>query len=349
VHQLLGALHAGDAVGHEALEIQRALRGAGLRSEIYAGRIDGDLQGRARPLAERPERGALLYHFAPGSPATAAALATAGPLGLVYHNVTPAGYFAGWEPEAARLSARAPLELRQLGPRVLVALAHSAFSRADLDAAGFRRTEVVPFPVLLPTTPPSRVLERLWCDGTPTFLCVGRVAPNKGLEDALCAFAAYRRRHVRRSRLLVVGETESCARYAAALRLLEARLRLEDVTWTGRVPEPELNAAYGAADALLFLSSHEGYGAPLVEAMLRGVPVIARDAGAVRETLQGGGALLSGRDPELVADLMAGVQRGGPLRVNVLAAQGRSVDSKRRQDFASCLLRALGPILDEAA
>lgn len=347
-HQLLGALHTGDAVGHEALAIQHALRGAGVASEIYAGRIDDELRGRARPLQQRPQRGACLYHFAPGSPATGAALTAPGPLALVYHNVTPAGLFAGWAAEAARLSALAPSELRQLAPRVKVALAHSGFSRTDLVDAGYGRAEVVPFPVSAPA-PPAPVLARLWGDGLPTFLCVGRVAPNKRLEDVLCAFAAFQRRHVRRSRLLVVGETDSFPRYAAALRRLEARLELAEVWWTGRIAAPELEAAYGAADALLFLSAHEGYGVPLVEAMLRRVPVIARDAGAARETLRGGGALVSAADPEAVADLMAGVLRGGPLREPLLASQERALAALRREDFASCLLRALRPILDEAS
>jgi glycosyltransferase involved in cell wall biosynthesis len=347
-HQLLGALHASDAVGHEALAIQAALQGAGLASEIYAGRIDGELRGRARPLEQRPQRGAWVYHFAPGSPATRAALGAAGPLALLYHNVTPASFLARWQLEAARLSAEAAAELRQLAPRVALALAHSGFSRDDLVAAGFGRAELLPFPDSARRVAACPVLARLWADGRPTFLCVGRVAPNKRLEDVLRAFAVYQSRHGRRSRLVVVGEDASFPRYAAALRRLQGALRLDEVVWTGRIPEPELEAAYQAADALLLLSAHEGYAAPLVEAMLRGVPVIARDAGGVRETLRGGGALLAAADPEAVADLMAGVARGGPLREAVLQTQQRALASRRDEDFAASLLRALGPLLDEA-
>lgn len=350
VHQLLGALHAGDAVGHEALEIQAALRATGRESEIFAGHVDASLIGRAQRLSELPDSAALLYHFAPGSPATRVALASRGPLGLVYHNVTPPEFFAAWAPDAARLSAAAGGELLRLAGRSAVALAHSEFSRGDLESAGFARSEVVPYPVpARPQATASPVLARLWGDGRPTFLAVGRVVPNKRLQDVVAAFAAYTGRHAPRSRLLLVGETESCPRYAEALASLAAELGTGDVILTGRVGEAELAAAYATADALLCLSAHEGYGVPLVEAMQAGLPVIARDAGAVGETLRGGGVLVADAGPATVADLMAALQRGGPLRDAVLAAQCRALAMIAAKDYAARLLEALSPLLAEAA
>jgi glycosyltransferase involved in cell wall biosynthesis len=345
--QLLGALHAADAVGDEARSIQALLRREGFASEIYAGRVDTALAAEARPLQEAPG-GPCLYHFAPGSPATAAALAGGGPLGIVYHNVTPASFFARWSPEAARLSACAPEELRRLAPASRVAVAHSEFSRADLQAAGFSRAEVVPFPVAAPRARPTPVLERMWRDGRPTFLCVGRVVPNKRLEDALAAFAAYQRRHEPRSRLLVIGETDSCAPYARALAGVASSLGVTDAVFCGRASEADLAAAWSAADAMLFLSAHEGYGVPVVEALQRGVPVIARDAGAVRETLRGGGVLVEDASPAATADLMAAVQRGGPLREAVLAGQARALETHRGEEYAPRFLRAIAPLLEAA-
>jgi len=351
VHQLLGALHAGDAVGHEALTIQAVLRRAGCDSEIFAGRIDTCLRQRARPLSERPGRGAaFLYHFAPGSAATGAALGAGGALGVLYHNVTPARFFAGWAPEAARLSAGAPAELGGLAAHAVVSLAHSEFSRADLLQAGFARADVMPYPVPAPKpAAASRVLTRLWDDGRPTFLAVGRVVPNKRLEDAIAAFSAYQRRHTPRSRLLLVGETASCPRYAEALPALAQALGARDVVLTGHVSDAELASAYAVADALVCLSAHEGYGVPLVEAMQARVPVLARDAGAVRETLRGGGALVAEAAPADVADLMAALQRGGALREAALASQGRALAAIESEDYGARLLSALAPLLAAAA
>ena len=54
--------------------------------------------------------------------------------------------------------------------------------------------------------------------------------------------------------------------------------------------------ATGGADAFLCLSEHEGFCIPLLEAFHFGVPVIARDAGAVAEVVGDAGVLLDGDD-----------------------------------------------------
>ena len=149
VHQVLGALHPGDAVGNEALVIRRHLRAAGHSSDIFAGWTDPRLDDEARPLREFEAADGpatvCLYHFSPGSPAGRAALAAAGRLVLVYHNVTPSRFFAGWSDGAARLAARAKGELGELAPRTALALAKSTFSLGDLEAAGFPRVGRLPY------------------------------------------------------------------------------------------------------------------------------------------------------------------------------------------------------------
>jgi glycosyltransferase involved in cell wall biosynthesis len=350
VHQVLGALHFGDAVGNEALAIRGHLRAAGLDSEIFAGFVDPRLGAEARPLrghaADDGSDAACLYHFSPGSPAGRVALQAKGPLAVVYHNVTPARFFAGWSDESAHLAARADRELRELAGHASLGLAKSAFSRRDLEAAGFGASSVLPFVHDSGRrVPPSPVFERLYRDGRAHVLAVGRLAPNKRIEDVLRAFALLQRGPVPRSRLLVVGD-DGLRAYADALRGLARALRLRDVVFCGRIDEDELRSAYGLADVLVSLSEHEGYGVPLVEAMLAGVPVVAYDAGAAAETMGGAGVLLGERRPELVAGVIERLVGDIALRAAVLAGQERVAARIRATDFQVLVLSALAPVLE---
>ena len=88
---------------------------------------------------------------------------------------------------------------------------------------------------------------------------------------------------------------------------------------------------------------------PLQEAMHFGLPVIAYDAGAVRETLRGGGLLLQDKSPELVAELLDRVTHGGDLRRAVLASQARAIAEIRATDFGALLRDRLRPVLEARA
>jgi glycosyltransferase involved in cell wall biosynthesis len=353
VHQVLGALHPGDAVGNEALAIRRHLRAAGLVSDVFAGFVDPQLGAQARTLrefvVEDSPRTTCLYHFSPGSPASRVALLAAGPLVVVYHNVTPARFFLGYSAEAARLALQAEGELSTLARRAVLGLAKSTFSLGDLTAAGFAAARRLPFihdPG--PPHPSSPVFRRLYADGRTHVLAVGRLAPNKRIEDVIHTFALLQRGPLPRSRLLLVGDRGLSA-YAAALAALARELSLRDVVFCGHVEDDELRSAYGLADVLVSLSEHEGYGVPLVEAMLAGVPVVAYDAGAVRETMSGGGVLLTSRRPELVAGVIESLVRDPGLRAAVLAGQEKVAARVRATDFGALLLSALAPVLEGGA
>ena len=354
VHQVVGALHHGDAVGNEVVAVRAILRGAGFESEIAAGEADPRLDAERRPLETLADGAAAddvcLYHFSPGSPAHGAALAWPGRLAVVYHNVTPARFFAGWDAAAVRLALAAGDDLRALAPRATLALAKSEWSRRDLDEAGFARTALMPYVHRLePEAAPSPVLLRLFGDGRANVLSVGRLAPNKRLEDVLRAFALFQRA-VPRSRLILAGDrrlegyVHSLASLARSLRLRE-----RDVVLLGKVEEDELRALYASAHVYLSLSEHEGYGVPLVEAALAGVPVLARDAGAVAETLGGAGVLVAGDAPvTVVAALLERLVRDEALRGAVLAGQARLAARVRAADPRARVLDALAPVLRPA-
>ena len=75
---------------------------------------------------------------------------------------------------------------------------------------------------------------------------------------------------------------------------------------TGSLSPEDLDAVYRGADAVAYVSSYEGFGLPLLEAMQRGVPVLASSTPAMAETA-GDAALLV--DPADVAAIAEGLAR----------------------------------------
>jgi glycosyltransferase involved in cell wall biosynthesis len=351
VHQLLAALSYGDAIGNEALAIQRHLRAAGYESDIFAEGVHPRMAHLARPLWEyasvsSPET-VCLFHFSIGSAAGRLIFHAPDRLVSIYHNITPAHFFLGFHPHLAGLCYHGRRELAAFAPRTALALGDSEYNRRELEEAGYARTGVLPIVLDLEAyrTPPSPVTRGLYDDGRTNILFVGRVIPNKKIDDLIRAFAAYQKGWNRESRLILAGDHRGHERYFARLQELVRELRVEEVVFTGHVDHDELMACYAVSDLFLCLSEHEGFGVPLLEAMVFGLPVIAYDAGAVAETLRGGGILLADKDPVEVAALVDRVLTDEALRSAVLRTQQKAMAALRAVDFGALLLDRLRPVL----
>lgn len=311
IDQVIPAIVEHDAVSNHTFEAQRLLREMGLGSEIYARIIGPGCAGRVRPIEELSssdaERQWLLYQSSIGSPAAEVFAHHRGRKLLDYHNITPAELVERWIPPLgaeARLGRR---QLAELAPLVAAGFADSAYNAAELATAGFARTRVVPLLVEtanVEASPDAAVLAGLMASkaaGGSDWLFVGQLAPHKAQHDLVKAFACYRRAYDERARLHLVGR-EMGQTYKDALRRFVASLGLgAAVELTGSVPATTLAAYYAAADVFVCCSEHEGFCAPVVEAMHRRVPVVAIARAALPETIGDGGVLLGERDPVLVA------------------------------------------------
>jgi glycosyltransferase involved in cell wall biosynthesis len=355
VHQLLAALSYGDAIGNESLQIQRHLRDAGHQSDIFAESVHPRMAHLARPLWEYDEVSSAetvcLYHFSIGSAAGRRIFHAPDRLVSIYHNITPAHFFLGFHPHLAGLCYHGRRELEAFAPRTELALGDSEFNRRELEEAGYARTGVLP--IVMDTTslhqPASPVVQELYADGRTNILFVGRIIPNKKIDDLIRVFAVYQRWVDPRSRLLLVGDHRGHERYYERLQELVRELRVDEVVFTGHVDDRDLRAYYRVGHVFLCLSEHEGFCVPLLEAMEHGLPVIAYAAGAVEETLRGGGVLLRDKDPEQVAELVHAVLHDESLRRAVLATQERARAALRATDFKALLLDRLAPVLDARA
>jgi len=355
IHQVLAALSYGDAIGNEALAIQRLLRQERFESDIFAEKVHPRMASVARPLWDYTKVSApdtvCIFHFSIGSAAGRLVFHAPDRLVSIYHNITPAHWFLGFHPHLAGLCHHGRRELQAFAERTELALGDSEFNRQELESAGYKRTGVLPIVLDLDNykRPPSPVIRKLYRDGRTNILFVGRVIPNKRIEDLIRVFAVYQRYENPRSRLLIAGDHRGFERYYDRLQQMVRTFDLDEVVFTGHVDDDDLMAYYSVADLFLCLSEHEGYCVPLLEAMTFGIPVIAYDAGAVAETLRGGGVLLKEKSPEQISELIGQLQKDARLRNAVLATQQKALAELRRTDYKALLMERLAPVFEASA
>jgi len=348
INQWVPAAHQGDAIGDSARVVREMLRRRGHQSDLFALTIDDALRDDVRPFADPGARrgDVTIFHFALPSPMTAAFATLSGARVLQYHNITPAAFFAPYDPQLFRLAALGRQELQTLAGRVELALGDSEFNRQELEALGFDPTGVLPIAVntaRITNAPRRPALETILADGLINILFVGRIVPNKRIEDHIRLAELYKRNVDSYYRFIFVGRHDGIPRYYAQIRALIAEFQmLPDRFWfTGPVPDEDLGAFYRWADVYVSLSEHEGFCVPLVEAMAADVPVLAYEAGAVAETLGGAGVLFAPKDLELAAEMLGLLVYDRAIRERVLAGQRR-----RLQDFSPAAIDArLGEVL----
>jgi glycosyltransferase involved in cell wall biosynthesis len=310
VHLFVPMLHRRDAVGEHTRTLRDRLLAAGVESRIYIEFPDPATEEETRPFldyeAESAPGDVLVYQFATQSKIADWLASRKQPVIINYHGITPPEYFGSWNNAITRGQTSALQELAHLAPKVDLGIADSAFIAEELRTAGCRQTTVVPVAGVLdpPIEPSAEAAERVRIHqggGGHRWLSVGRLAPNKAHHHTIAALFVARAGGDLGARLTLVG-SPTVPSYAAALKRYAAALGLTDaVDFVSGISDDELAARYRAADVLVLLSDHEGFGVPLVEAMSHGLPIVAHDAGAVREVLDGAGLLLENKSPRSVA------------------------------------------------
>jgi glycosyltransferase involved in cell wall biosynthesis len=334
IDQWVPALHRGDAIGDSARLMRDAFRAWGHEADVYALELDDDLKTDGRPFSAWRAGGpadVVILHYALPSPLSGALETHRGKRVLLHHNITPPGFFLGHDAEMVRICAIGQEEFRRLAPHVDLGLADSEFNRQELEAAGVARTGVLPIYLDFRRyrEPPNPVLLRMLDDGRTNLLFVGRIAPNKRQED-LIRLAAYWRRFISPDvRLLLVGKLPRRRHYYDALQsfFYEEGFTPAEVVFTGHVDHAEMLACYAAADVFVSTSEHEGFGVPLVEAMLLDVPILAYRTSAVPHTLGEAGVQFTEKRVDEVAEMAHRLVADAGLREAVLAGQRRRLQA----------------------
>lgn len=169
-------------------------------------------------------------------------------------------------------------------------IAQSRFAANELcEAIGLPRERVYQLPCWMASagsTDERLVVElrkRHGLAGKQVLLFVGRLARNKQPEQVIQALprltASVHAVFVGCQNEIYQEQLQHCNKLADELGVAER------VHFLGSASDSELSAWYRTADVLVLPSLHECFGMPVVEAMMRGLPVVASDAGSLPEVL----------------------------------------------------------------
>jgi glycosyltransferase involved in cell wall biosynthesis len=136
----------------------------------------------------------------------------------------------------------------------------------------------------------------------PFVLVLGATDPRKNTVNALKAFAQFKHASASKMQMAIVGLT---AGGVASLKLLARELEVaESVVFAEFIMDSDLLALYAAANIFLYPSLYEGFGLPVLEAMISGTPVITTSCGSISE-IAGDAALMV--DPHDVDSIAAAI------------------------------------------
>lgn len=201
--------------------------------------------------------------------------------------------------------------------RVIVAAQQTRTDLVEIAGIHEDRIDVVPYgiaPTGVTPTPEAELRERFALGDRPLILSPSARQPHKNLDRLIEAHALLPAPRP----LLVLPGYATGQDSALAARTAELGLS-DDVRWLGWIDQVDLEGLYLASTLLIFPSLYEGFGLPVLEAMLRGLPVACSGRGSLAEVA--GGAALD-FDPESTEQIAAAVQQllgDGALRDRLIA------------------------------
>ena len=162
---------------------------------------------------------------------------------------------------------------------------------------------------------PQSELVDIFTSPAPVFLNVGTIEPRKNHSYLLDAFDLLWREGSKARLCLVGGIGWKCETLIARIR--NHPQNGSSLFWFGKMGDDGLDYAYRHASSLVISSHAEGFGLPIVEALQRGLPVMASDIPVFREI---GGEFVAHfdlKDPSSLMELVLSYERTGKFAVGV--------------------------------
>ncbi len=196
-----------------------------------------------------------------------------------------------------------------VGRRSTRIIAISEAARDDIAATlrlNVKKFDVTPLGISQEPTPAANVdagsvRTRLGLGPEPIVLCVAAKRAHKNLHGLIRALALLNdgTDDAFRAQLVLPGSPNA---YEAELRELARRLGVErSVRFPGWISDADLEELYRIASCFVLPTFQEGFGLPVLEAMVRGLPVACSDIPALTEVVGQAALLFDPHDPDSIA------------------------------------------------
>lgn len=166
----------------------------------------------------------------------------------------------------------------------------------------------------------------------PFILALGAIDPRKNTDTVLKSFFKFKLQHICDVKLVVVGlpeqGIEKYTQLAASLGIAN------EVVFAGFVTEEDLVGFYNAAELLVYPSLYEGFGLPVLEAMICGTAVITSPCGSIPEIAGDAVLMVDPNDVDAIAAAMVKLLTDKELHESLVE------NGKRRAELFSWQLAA---------
>jgi glycosyltransferase involved in cell wall biosynthesis len=304
----------GDAVSNDVFGMYNVLKGQNYNAGIFVENIltSEDNVKNIECVSDfiKKSDDLLIYHVSTEWPKGMDILSNLDCVKIIkYHNITPPDFFYNFSSDHVANCGGGLKQLRTIANLDLdMCLNDSLFNMKEMISIGVDALKCY-------VVPPFNNIERIkelkpdfdvlkkYNDGRVNILSVGRIAPNKGFEKLIEAFAFYNEHYNPESRLIIVGNKQTpLSAYVNYLDNKVSQLNLQDrVLFTGKVNDEELKSYYLVSKIFALTSYHEGFCVPLVEAMSMKIPVVVYNSTAVSDTVGGAGIVWDDLDSSLFA------------------------------------------------
>lgn len=160
------------------------------------------------------------------------------------------------------------------------------------------------------------VVRKKWSDGSPYFIYVGAIHQRKNIERMLDAYDKFRERIDEPHRFILVGNKKW---WTSSMQNALDRMKFKDeVIFTGRVSDKDLNDLMGAALANIYVSTFEGFGIPIIEAFQSQIPVITSNVTSMPEIAADAAIVVDPYQTQQITDAMLQLSSSDSLRQDLV-------------------------------